>query len=72
MLLVGVLVGAFFSALLSGQFQAAWVPAKWASSFGDGPGLRWVVSLIRQRQEDSSTFALLIVYMCLFPEHPPQ
>ena len=46
MLLVGVLVGAFFSAQLSGQFQAAWVPAKWASAFGDGAGLRWIVSLM--------------------------
>ena len=46
MLLVGALVGAFFSAQLSGQFQVAWVPAKWASAFGNGPGLRWVVSLI--------------------------
>jgi len=46
MLLVGVLVGAFFSARLSGQFQAAWVPAKWASAFGDGPVLRWIGSII--------------------------
>ena len=46
MLVVGVLVGAFFSARLSGQFQAAWVPAKWAAAFGDGPALRWIVSLI--------------------------
>ena len=46
MLLVGILVGAFFSAQLSGQFQAAWVPTKWASAFGNGAGLRWIVSLI--------------------------
>jgi hypothetical protein len=46
MLLVGVLVGAFFSARFSGQFQAAWVPAKWSAAFGDGPGLRWAVSLL--------------------------
>lgn len=46
MLLVGILVGAFFSARLSGQFQAVWVPAKWASAFGDGPVLRWIVSLL--------------------------
>ena len=45
MLVVGVLVGAFFSARLSGQFQTAWVPVKWASAFGDGPALRWIVSL---------------------------
>ena len=46
MLLVGVLVGGFLSARFSGQFHVAWVPAKWASTFGEGAGLRWIVSLI--------------------------
>jgi uncharacterized membrane protein YedE/YeeE len=46
MLLVGVLVGAFLSALFSGQFRAEWVPAKWAAAFGEGPGLRWAGSLL--------------------------
>jgi len=46
MLVLGVFVGAFFSAVLSGQFQMAWVPAKWAEAFGHTPVTRWVVSLI--------------------------
>lgn len=46
MLLVGILVGAFLSAHLSGRFQAIWVPAKWAAAFGNGPVLRWIVSLL--------------------------
>jgi uncharacterized membrane protein YedE/YeeE len=46
MLVVGIFIGGFLSAKLSGQFQTVWVPAKWALSFGDTPVLRWVVALI--------------------------
>ena len=46
MLVMGVFIGAFLSAILSGQFQTAWVPATWAEAFGDTPVTRWVVSLI--------------------------
>ncbi len=46
MLVVGIFIGGFLSAKLSGHFQAAWVPTKWASSFGNTPVLRWVVALI--------------------------
>ena len=46
MLVLGVFVGAFLSAMLSGQFQTSWVPAKWAGAFGNTPVKRWVVSLI--------------------------
>jgi uncharacterized membrane protein YedE/YeeE len=46
MLVVGIFIGGFLSAKLSGQFQTVWVPAKWALSFGDIPVLRWVVALI--------------------------
>ena len=46
MLVVGIFIGAFLSAALSGQFQVAWVPQRWASSFGNAPALRWIVALV--------------------------
>jgi len=46
MLVVGIFIGGFLSAKLSGQFQVVWVPARWASSFGSTPVVRWVVALI--------------------------
>ena len=45
MLVLGVLFGALASALLSGQFQFAWVPAKWASAVGTSAAARWLVAL---------------------------
>jgi len=46
MLVVGILVGAFISAQLSGEFRATWIPQMWASSFGTGIGMRWMVALV--------------------------
>ena len=46
MLVIGILVGAFFSAQLSGEFRATWIPQLWASSFGSSIGTRWIVALI--------------------------
>jgi hypothetical protein len=46
MLVVGILVGAFISAQLSGEFRATWIPQLWASSFGSGIGVRWILALI--------------------------
>src|SRR5512139_2323529 len=46
MLVIGIFIGGFLSATLSGQFQTGWVPVKWALSFGDTPVLRWGVALI--------------------------
>jgi uncharacterized membrane protein YedE/YeeE len=46
MLVIGILVGAFISAQLSGEFRATWIPQMWASSFGSGIGMRWIVALI--------------------------
>ena len=46
MLVIGILVGAFISAQLSGEFRATWIPQTWASSFGSGIGMRWIVALI--------------------------
>ena len=46
MLVIGILVGAFLSAQLSGEFRATWIPQLWASSFGSGIGMRWLVALV--------------------------
>jgi hypothetical protein len=46
MLVIGILVGAFISAQLSGEFRATWIPQMWASSFGSGIGTRWLVALV--------------------------
>ena len=46
MLVIGILVGAFISAQLSGEFRATWIPQMWAPSFGNGIGMRWIVALI--------------------------
>jgi hypothetical protein len=46
MLVIGILVGAFISARLSGEFHATWIPQRWASSFGNGIGTRWIVAFV--------------------------
>ena len=46
MLVVGVIVGAFLSAVLSGTFGIEWVPAQWQASAGGSAVARWVVALI--------------------------
>jgi uncharacterized membrane protein YedE/YeeE len=46
MLVAGVFVGAFLSALISGQLRFEWVPATWALAFGNTPVTRWIVALI--------------------------
>lgn len=45
MLVAGIAVGAFLSAVLSGTFAIEWVPALWASRFGGSALLRWVGAL---------------------------
>ena len=46
MLVLGVVLGSFLSALLSGDLQAnAWVPKLWASVFGQSAILRVLVAL---------------------------
>lgn len=45
MLVVGIFIGGFISAQLSGQFHAEWVPEKWATSFGYTPISRWATAL---------------------------
>ncbi len=45
MLVAGVLIGAFLSALASGQFSIEWTPSRWVAAFGATPAKRWVVAL---------------------------
>ena len=45
MLVVGIVIGAFISAKLSGQFHWEWVPEKWGLTFGFVPGVRLLVAL---------------------------
>ena len=46
MLVLGVLIGAFISARLSGRFRVEWVPNLWAETFGYTPLARWAVALV--------------------------
>ncbi len=47
MLVVGVVIGSFISATLSGDFKTGvWVPTLWASAFGDSALLRVIVAII--------------------------
>ena len=46
MLVIGMVVGALISSLLSGDFGWQWVPARWAAVFGTDPLIRTVVALL--------------------------
>lgn len=47
MLVLGVVIGSFLSALISGDLHAnAWVPSLWESAFGDSAILRVFVALL--------------------------
>ena len=46
MLVIGVVIGAYISAKLSGEFQVQWVPERWEASFGSAISARWLVALI--------------------------
>ena len=47
MLVLGVVIGSFLSAIISGDLLAnAWVPSLWASAFGDSAVLRVLVALV--------------------------
>jgi uncharacterized membrane protein YedE/YeeE len=46
MLVAGVVIGSFLSAIISGDFQlGVWVPSLWASAFGDSAMLRVLVAV---------------------------
>ena len=44
MLVVGIVIGAFLSAALSGDLPLDWVPSRWAAAFGTGVLLRVAVA----------------------------
>lgn len=46
MLVLGVIIGAFVSALISGDFRFFFLPSKWIAAFGNTPVLRFFVALI--------------------------
>jgi len=46
MLVVGVIIGSFISAILSGRFGFNWIPAKWEATAGDAVYIRWFVALV--------------------------
>jgi uncharacterized membrane protein YedE/YeeE len=46
MLLLGVMIGAFLSSQLSGQFQLRWLPGKWIEAFGETLIPRLIVAFI--------------------------
>jgi len=46
MLVLGVLIGAFASAVTSGTFELLWVPPLWVQTFGDAPLPRLLVALV--------------------------
>jgi uncharacterized membrane protein YedE/YeeE len=45
MLVLGVIIGAFLSALLSGRFAWQWVPGFWSETIGTGRFTRWLPAL---------------------------
>jgi uncharacterized membrane protein YedE/YeeE len=46
MIVPGIIIGAFISAMLSGSFHPAWVPAFWGASFGYNPVPRLIAAVI--------------------------
>lgn len=46
MLVIGIVIGAFISATISGTFQLRWIPGVWENAFGTSPLLRVIVAFI--------------------------
>jgi len=46
MLVLGIILGAFISAKLSGQFRLEWIPGLWAGAVGTSVFPRFIVALI--------------------------
>ncbi len=46
MLVIGIVLGSFLSASLSGSFEAKWVPDIWAGTYGTSPLLRTAAAII--------------------------
>ena len=45
MLVLGIIVGAFVSAVISGDFELVWIPSKWAAAFGTNVVFRVFIAL---------------------------
>jgi uncharacterized membrane protein YedE/YeeE len=45
MIIPGIIIGAFISVMLSGQFAILWVPTVWGDTFGYSPVPRILVAL---------------------------
>jgi len=45
MLVLGVIIGAFVSSMISGDFDPRWVPSRWAAAFGPSASVRFFVAL---------------------------
>jgi uncharacterized membrane protein YedE/YeeE len=45
MIIPGIVIGAFISVMLSGQFHLLWVPSTWGNAFGYNPALRVLAAL---------------------------
>ena len=45
MLVLGIAVGAFLTAIITGGFTLEWVPSTFGDKFGYDPALRWGVAL---------------------------
>ena len=46
MLVLGIAIGSFLSAQVSGEFHLRWVPGTWAVTFGHEPSLRVIMALV--------------------------
>ncbi len=46
MLVLGIVIGAFLSSMLSGQFHLHWIPSMWAAAFGSAVPVRFIVALL--------------------------
>lgn len=46
MLVLGIVLGSFTSAWLSGELRLEWVPSRWAAAFGGNPVLRLLTAMI--------------------------
>lgn len=46
MLVLGIIIGAFLSTLLSGTFQISWIPSVFGGKFGNNPLLRIITAII--------------------------
>jgi len=46
MIIPGIVIGAFISSMLSGQFQFILVPSTWSATFGNTPVLRVIIAIL--------------------------